>query len=107
MASREVLVYLFAINHSAAAMKSTNTFCLFSFVPARCHSSPYSPPPRRLATAYTPPISIQTSLLTENHGVTLILNPPYPKRYVGFRPSSFTPFLKVRNIGTRVPSLLA
>ena len=42
-------VYLFAISHSAAAMKSSNTFCLLSFVPASCHSSPYSPPPRRLA----------------------------------------------------------
>src|SRR2546429_519392 len=26
-------VYLLAINHSAAAMKSSNTFCFFSFMP--------------------------------------------------------------------------
>ena len=48
---RKVEVYLLAISHSAAEMKSSNTFCLRSLVPARCHSSPYSPPPRRLACA--------------------------------------------------------
>ena len=40
-----------ATSHSAAAMKSSKTFCFRSFVPARCHSVPYSPPPRRLAIA--------------------------------------------------------
>ena len=40
-----------AISHSAAAMKSSKTFCFLSLVPAWCHSSPYSPPPRRFAWA--------------------------------------------------------
>jgi hypothetical protein len=40
-----------AISHSAAAMKSSNTFCFFSFVPASCHASPYSLPPRMLTLA--------------------------------------------------------
>ena len=35
--------------HCAAAAKSSNTFCLRVSIPARCHASPYSPPPRRLA----------------------------------------------------------
>jgi len=38
-------------SHSPAAMKSSNTFCLRSNMPARCHASPYSPPPRRLGCA--------------------------------------------------------
>ena len=33
MASFAGDVYLFAISHSAAAMKSSKTFCFFSFVP--------------------------------------------------------------------------
>ena len=51
MASFSGDVYLLAMSHSAAAMKSSKTFCFFSFVPASCHFSPYSPPPRRLAEA--------------------------------------------------------
>ena len=51
MASLSARVYLFAMSHSAAAMKSSNTFCLFSFIPALCHSSPYSPPPRKFGMA--------------------------------------------------------
>ena len=31
-------VYLFAISHSAAAMKSSKTFCFFSFMPAGASS---------------------------------------------------------------------
>ena len=42
-------------SHSAAAMKSSNTFCFRSRMPARCQASPYSPPPRRFATAIVPP----------------------------------------------------
>jgi len=68
------------MSHSPAAMKSSNTFCFFSFIPAWCHSSPYSPPPRMQASAYTPPISIQTRLATEKYGVDEALNPPYPYR---------------------------
>ncbi len=33
----------------AQARKSSNTFCLCVRLPARCHSSPNSPPPRRFA----------------------------------------------------------
>ena len=51
MASFGVDVYLLAISHSADAMKSSKTFCFFSFVPALCQASPYSEPPRRQATA--------------------------------------------------------
>ena len=40
-----------AISVSAAAWKSSNTFCLCSRMPARCHSSPSSLPPRSPATA--------------------------------------------------------
>ena len=32
-------------------IKSSKTFCLFILVPAKCHFFPYSPPPRKLATA--------------------------------------------------------
>ncbi len=39
------------IMYSAAAMKSLNTFIFCCLVPARCQGSPYSPPPRRLASA--------------------------------------------------------
>ena len=31
-----------AIRYSAAAMKSSKTFCFLSSMPARCQSSPYS-----------------------------------------------------------------
>ena len=41
----------------AAAMKSSKTFCFFVSLPCACHSSPNSPPPRRLAIAKTPPAS--------------------------------------------------
>ncbi len=51
MASFSGRVYPLAISHSAAAMKSSKTFCFFSSIPARCHSSPYSPPPRRFGRA--------------------------------------------------------
>ena len=62
--------------YSAAAMKSSKTFCLFASMPARCHASPYSPPPRRLATAYTPPGSSHASVVAENAGVQRIWKPP-------------------------------
>jgi hypothetical protein len=76
MASFGVDVYFSAISHSAAAMKSSKTFCLLRCLPAWCHSSPYSPPPRRLAIATTPPISIHAAYSTENIGVIEMLNPP-------------------------------
>ena len=67
-----------AIRYSAAAWKSSNTFCLRSSIPARCHSSPSSLPPRSPATAYTPPASTQARMLAEYPGVRLMSNPPYP-----------------------------
>ena len=70
------MVYLLSISHSAAAMKSSNTFCFFDLVPASCQSSPYSPPPRRLGTANTPPISIHTRFATVKLGVSEMLKPP-------------------------------
>ena len=76
IASFGVEVYLLAISHSAAAMKSSKTFCFFARLPASCHSSPYSAPPRRLATAYMPPISIHAIMLGLNEGSTLTLKPP-------------------------------
>src|SRR5690606_40366659 len=39
------------IKYSAAAIKSSITFCFCIFVPASCHFSPYSPPPLRLTIA--------------------------------------------------------
>ena len=61
MASCPAVVNPSRIRASAAPRKSSNTFCLRSSIPARCHSSPSSLPPRRLATAYTPPASTQAS----------------------------------------------
>src|SRR5215217_1959774 len=99
-------VYPVRIRCSAAPMKSSKTFCLCSFVPARCHASPNSPPPRRFGTASTPPASSHTTSAIENLGVIGMRNPPYPVRYVGFEPSSLIPLRCVTNIGTLVPSLL-
>ena len=44
-------MYFSLTRYSAAAMKSSKTFCFFSNMPALCHSSPYSPPPRMFAVA--------------------------------------------------------
>ena len=51
MASFLVHVYLLSTRYSAAAMKSSNPFCLLSNLPALCHFSPYSPPPRMFGIA--------------------------------------------------------
>ena len=51
MAIRSGLAYPFATSHSAAAMKSSKTFCFFASIPSSCHFSPYSSPPRRLGMA--------------------------------------------------------
>src|ERR1044071_1084743 len=73
----------------AAARKSSNTFCLASSMPALCHSSPYSPPPRRLGTATMPPCSSHIACAAHDErdhtkpGSALTLNPPSPVRYVG------------------------
>src|ERR1041385_133016 len=78
IASFRVDVYLLSINHCAAAMKSSNTFCFLDFIPAWCHSSPYSPPPRRFGCAETPPTSLHPRLPNEPPGVLEMLRPPYP-----------------------------
>ncbi len=50
-ASWPAVVQRSAISWRPAAAKSSNTFCLRSRIPARCHCSPSSLPPRRLAMA--------------------------------------------------------
>lgn len=35
-------VYLLSIKYSAAAIKSSKTFCWLNLAPAKCHFSPYS-----------------------------------------------------------------
>jgi hypothetical protein len=49
MASLAGEVYPRATSSSAQATKSSKTFCLLDLLPASRHSTPYSPPPRRLA----------------------------------------------------------
>jgi CubicO group peptidase (beta-lactamase class C family) len=63
-------------SHSAHAQKSSNTFCLLARRPASCQARPYSPPPRRFATASRPPRSTHAAMSGENHGVMAISNPP-------------------------------
>ena len=76
MASRDGLVYLRVISQSAAARKSSKTFCFLSSIPARCQASPNSPPPRRFGSANTPPFSIQNAAREEKNGRMLMLKPP-------------------------------
>ena len=52
-------VYFSLTRYSATAMKSSNTFCFFSRLPALCHASPYSAPPRMLTVTQMPPSSSQ------------------------------------------------
>ena len=66
IASRLDEVYFCAINHSAAAIKSSNTFCFFSFFPFSCHSRPYSPPPTRSFRARARPRHDDQGLLDRN-----------------------------------------
>lgn len=69
-------VYLLSIRYSAAAMKSSNTFCLLASMPARCHSSPYSPPPRRFTMGIDAALFHQRTLSGVKPGVRLMLIPP-------------------------------
>ena len=78
MASFDGRVYPLLMRYSAAPMKSSNTFCLCSFVPASCHFSPYSLPPRMFADAYTTPCSSSARRSALNAGKVPMLNPPYP-----------------------------
>ena len=65
MASWRGVVQPSVISFSAAAWKSSKTFCLPSRMPARCQASPSSPPPRSEAIAYTPPASTQARMDAE------------------------------------------
>ena len=64
------------MSHSAAAMKSSKTFCFLSSIPASCQASPYSPPPRRFGSAITPPASNHWNIVAEKSGVSETLKPP-------------------------------
>src|SRR5438270_429033 len=54
IASFSAEVYFRSIMNLSAAAKSSNTFCFLVSMPARCHSSQYSPPPRRRQSANRP-----------------------------------------------------
>src|SRR4029077_12348714 len=90
--------------YSAAAAKSSNTFCFFVRLPALCHSSPKSPPPRMFATTYTPPRSNQSRRVKSKLGDMLIPSPPYAYSSVGLFPSRFIPFRERTFSGISVPS---
>ena len=62
-------VYLFAINHSAAATRSSTEACLWSRTPAVRHVMPNSPPPRTSGTAIIPPASNHGKAAAENNGL--------------------------------------
>src|SRR5215472_8463392 len=104
MASFDGLVYLFWMSHSAAATKSSKTFCFFSNIPPWCQLSPNSPPPRRFGWTKTPPCSVHQAAIDENDGVSETLNPPYAVIKAGFLPSSTRPLRDTMNIGIFVPS---
>src|SRR5262249_32963189 len=70
------------------AAKSSKTFCLVVRWPAACHSSPNSPPPRRLATATTNPWSNAT-------------------RYAGSRPAGTPPSCVPQAVQHVLPRLRA
>lgn len=85
-------------------MKSSNVFCLFRSMPPRCHDSPYSLPPRRFATTYTPPRSSHGNMFELNAGLKDTWKPPYPVRIAGALPSRTHSFDRMMNSGMRVPS---
>ena len=64
------------MSHSAAAIKSSNEFWRFSRLPAWCHCSPSSEPPRRAGTANSNPCSIRKVAKAVKRGVTQLPNPP-------------------------------
>ncbi len=75
------------VRKRAHASKSSNTFCLLVKLPARCHFSPYSPPPRRFAMAYTTPRSKSGRKVGSKYGGKLMPYPPYPVSRAGLFPS--------------------
>ena len=76
MASLSEDVYFSLIKYSAAPIKSSNTFCFFSNIPALCHVSPYSPPPLILAKTNTHPCSKNAIRAALKLGFMDALNPP-------------------------------
>jgi hypothetical protein len=91
-------------SHRAQAQKSSKTFCLFASFPASCQARPYSPPPRRLATASIPPRSSQTAQAGLKDGVMQAPTPPYPCSSTGTSPRRARSRRRVRNRGSTVPS---
>jgi hypothetical protein len=65
-----------ATSQSAAAWKSSNTFCLFPRRPAWCHRSPCSYPPRSPAIAHTPPAAHHAARFGSHVGDSLMAKPP-------------------------------
>ena len=65
-----------SISSVAQAYRSSKTSCLWCSIPARCQSAPNSPPPRRFATASTPPAATQMANIAENAGSTGMSKPP-------------------------------
>src|SRR5262249_47125646 len=100
-------VYLFAISHSPAAMKSSNPVWRCTVLAALCHASPYSPPPRTLTSAVMPPRSSHATAVGSKYGSNGTPPKPYAVIITGRLPSSGASFFIVMNIGTLVPSLLA
>ena len=104
IAMRSVLDQPELASHRAQAQKSSKTFCLFASFPASCQARPYSPPPRRLATASIPPRSSQTAQAALNDEVVQAPTPPYPYSSTGTSPRRGRPRRRVRNSGSTVPS---
>src|SRR3546814_17771757 len=100
-------VILRATRSFATAAKSSLALCRLSGSAAWCQRGPYSPPPRMLATTYTPPRSSQPlPTVPEYDGVSEISKPPSPYSRVGALPSRAWSFRCTLKYGTLVPSLL-
>src|SRR5581483_2976759 len=100
------LVYWLSIRYCAQAMKSSIECCFVCLYPPRCHSSPYSPPPRTWAIASTPPRSSHASQTGSKCGSSVNPYAPYPVRSVGRFRSNAMPRRRIIDNGTRVPSAL-
>ena len=89
----------------AHARKSSNTFCFFVSLPASCHSSPNSPPPRRFAVATTTPrVEQERARGCRSPASARCRSRRSRQERRGSAPSRFAPFGCRMNIGTRVPS---
>ena len=105
MARRSRDVRPFATSQSAAASKSAKTWGLLARIPAWCHASPSSPPPRSPGTATWPPCSHHTAMNGLHAGVSVMLKPPYPVSSVGVRGSIVVAAACTSSIGTATPSV--